>query len=237
MKIFSFSLLLFNIIFLVLNQFIKDNNQRNLSDKKNIIEMTINSASGGDVTFIAYYKLNDDFKIYVNDVEIPVSNTIKTEPNINYNITIQFPTNFEDSCQDMFYGLNAIKTIKFINFNGCKDTIKMFYECSSLESIDLSSFNTSLVTYMEAMFYGCSSLEYLNLSSFDTSLIDIMDSMFEKCSSLEILDLSSFNTSLFYNMNYAFNGCYSLIDLFLSNSFTMENVKYFAKCFLIIMLI
>ena len=32
-------------------------------------------------------------------------------------------------------------------------------------------------------------------------------------------------------MNYAFNGCYSLIDLFLSNSFTMENVKYFDKMF------
>ena len=39
----------------------------------------------------------------------------------------------------------------------------MFHECSSLKSIDLSSFNTTNVKYMPGMFYGCSSLKRENI--------------------------------------------------------------------------
>ena len=35
----------------------------------------------------------------------------------------------------------------------------IFYNCSSLKSIDLSSFNTSNVNNMNSMFSGCSSLK------------------------------------------------------------------------------
>ena len=38
----------------------------------------------------------------------------------------------------------------------------MFYECSSLKSIDLSSFNTTNVNIMDAMFLGCYSLKKEN---------------------------------------------------------------------------
>ena len=39
----------------------------------------------------------------------------------------------------------------------------MFRECSSLQSIDLSSFNTTNVKDMFYMFYGCDSLEKRNV--------------------------------------------------------------------------
>ena len=39
----------------------------------------------------------------------------------------------------------------------------MFTECSSLESIDLSSFNTNNVTNMSDMFSFCSSLKKENI--------------------------------------------------------------------------
>ena len=39
----------------------------------------------------------------------------------------------------------------------------MFSECSSLESIDLSSFNTTNVNDMSSMFAGCSSLKRENI--------------------------------------------------------------------------
>ena len=45
----------------------------------------------------------------------------------------------------------------------------MFNGCSSLESIDLSSFNTSNVTDMRWMFDECSSLKSIDLSSFNTN--------------------------------------------------------------------
>ena len=39
----------------------------------------------------------------------------------------------------------------------------MFYECSSLNSIYLSNFNTNNVTNMRDMFYGCKNLKKENI--------------------------------------------------------------------------
>ena len=45
----------------------------------------------------------------------------------------------------------------------------MFNNCSKIQSLDLSYFNTSKVTQMGYMFYNCKELISLDLSSFDTS--------------------------------------------------------------------
>ena len=59
----------------------------------------------------------------------------------------------------------------------------MFSRCSSLEKLNLSSsFNTNQATDMSGMFYECSSLKKLNLSSFNTNQITNISSMFEGCS-------------------------------------------------------
>ena len=44
----------------------------------------------------------------------------------------------------------------------------MFFKCSKLTNIDLSSFNTKNVTNMSYMFYECSKLTKIDLSSFNT---------------------------------------------------------------------
>ena len=59
---------------------------------------------------------------------------------------------------------------------------------------------------MSYMLYGCSSLKSLNLLSFNTSLVKRMNSMFSQCVSLISLDLSSFNISSLDNMINMFNG-------------------------------
>jgi len=61
----------------------------------------------------------------------------------------------------------------------------MFWDCSSLESIDLSSFDTSKVNDMSSMFNSCSSLESIDLSSFNTSNVNDMSCMFYDCFSLK----------------------------------------------------
>ena len=48
----------------------------------------------------------------------------------------------------------------------------MFYGCSSLETLDLSSFDISKVSHLHYMFNDCSSLKYLDLSNFDTTLLN-----------------------------------------------------------------
>ena len=78
----------------------------------------------------------------------------------------------------------------------------MFDGCSSLTSLDLSSFNTSKVTDMRGLFAGCKNLTSLNVSSFNTSNVQHMDAMFKGCSSLTSLDLSNFNTSNVVSMGY-----------------------------------
>ena len=63
----------------------------------------------------------------------------------------------------------------------------MFRDCSSLISIDLSSFNTTNVNNMSSMFDGCSSLTSIDLSSFNTTNVNVnnMANMFYECSSLK----------------------------------------------------
>ena len=60
----------------------------------------------------------------------------------------------------------------------------MFFGCSFLQNLNLSSFNTEKVTDMYYMFYGCSSLSYLNLYYFNTKNTTVMENMFSNCSSL-----------------------------------------------------
>ena len=44
----------------------------------------------------------------------------------------------------------------------------IFYECTTLTSLDLSNFNNDNVIDMSHMFYNCSALDTLNLSNFKT---------------------------------------------------------------------
>ena len=113
----------------------------------------------------------------------------------------------------------------------------MFFNCSSITSLDVSNFNTSLVTDMIGMFSGCSSITSLDVSNFNTSHVIRMGGdlysyvyendggMFSNCSSLTSLDLSNFNTSRVINMKYMFYGCSSLTSLNLSN-FDMSHLGY-----------
>ena len=61
----------------------------------------------------------------------------------------------------------------------------MFSGCSSLKSINLSSFNTTNVKDMSGMFMNCSSLQSIDLSSFNTTNVEYMNSMFYECFSLK----------------------------------------------------
>ena len=103
-------------------------------------------------------------------------------------------------------------------------TSYMFRCCSSLTSIDLSSFNSSNVNNMRGMFYSCSSLKSVNLSSFNTNNVNNMRGMFKKCTSLQSLDLSSFDITKANNLDSMFANCYNLKFLDLS-SFDTTNIN------------
>ena len=99
---------------------------------------------------------------------------------------------------------------------------RMFRDLSNLISLDVSSFDTSKVTNMEAMFAGMPSLTTLNLSNFDTSKVTRMNSMFEGVSRLTTLNLSNFDTSKVTNMEAMFGYMYGLTSLNISNFNTSQ---------------
>ena len=65
----------------------------------------------------------------------------------------------------------------------------MFYLCSNLTNLNISSFNTKNVTDMSYMFYSCRNLTALDISSFDTKNVEDMSSMFYNCYYLYISNL------------------------------------------------
>ena len=100
--------------------------------------------------------------------------------------------------------------VKFIFKKLLINTYFMFFECSSLKSADLSSFNTINFNNMCAMFNLCSSLESINLSSLNTTKVKDMGYLFAGCKSLKSIDLSSFNTTNVNDMSLLFYNCPSL---------------------------
>ena len=100
--------------------------------------------------------------------------------------------------------------IKYIFKNNLTNMAFIFRDCSSLNNINLSNFNTDNVTNMAWMFCRCSSLNNINLSNFNTNNVTNMAGMFGGCSSLNNINLSNFNTNNVTNMGSMFYGCSSL---------------------------
>ena len=96
----------------------------------------------------------------------------------------------------------------------------MFFHCYALKSIEFpETFNTSLVTTMDAMFSHCKSLTTLNLSLFDTSRVTIMSYMFNNCFNLKYLNIPNFITLNLTKMPMMFFNLSSLIYL---NIYSLE---------------
>ncbi len=109
--------------------------------------------------------------------------------------------------------LQSITGMKeYLNTNEVTNMSYMFFECSSLTSLDLSSFNTSKITDMYGMFYECSSLTSLDLSSFNTSKVTDMVAMFCFCDYLRTIYVGDgWSTAAVTNSEDMFYYCNSLV--------------------------
>ena len=92
-----------------------------------------------------------------------------------------FNTSNVNEAEAMFRSCPSLTEIKGLNsltFEKLTNAYSMFYGCSSLTSIDLSSFAPKNSFGCNCMFYHCSSLKKLNLSSLDFSKISSSGDMF-----------------------------------------------------------
>lgn len=127
----------------------------------------------------------------------------------------------------MFADCQKLKSIIFpshISFDNSNMSMNtMFYNCYSLENLDLRCFDTSKVTTMEETFLGCIALKDLNVSSFNTTNVSTMYRTFESCKSLTSLDLSNWNTTSVTNMGNMFKNCWKLTNLTLGENWASNS--------------
>lgn len=140
---------------------------------------------------------------------------------------VSFASARPTSCNSWFMEcekLEAIDGIENLNTSMVTDMWNMFYNCKSLTSLDLKTFDTHNVLGMSYMFFGCNNLTYLNVSSFDTSNVGSMMWMFAGCWKLTNLSVSNFDMHSVRTMLGMFSSCKGLTHIDVSK-FNTENVK------------
>lgn len=138
--------------------------------------------------------------------------------------TVVFDESFKHarpkSCDQWFYlfeGLTKIEHLDYLNTSEVENMGSMFSNCTSLETLDLSSFNTEKVTNMSEMFVGSTNLRTINLpKGFIGSNVTDLNGMFRGCARLTELDLSGSNAEKVKDMCKMFYGCVALSNLNLS---------------------
>lgn len=100
-----------------------------------------------------------------------------------------------------------------LNWSNCNSASAMFSGCSSLQSVDVSTFQPDQVRNFGSMFYGCSSLETLDVSNWNTSQGVVFSSMFMNCTALKSLDVSGFDVQQAGSLSALFRNCSSLSQL------------------------
>ena len=209
--IFLSIILIINLIFPSLS---KINKQRNL-DSDSIIIMKINYPGEQQIINGNFYPQPNE--IYVNnELKYLTENKI----NLNSEDIIRLKWNDQlTHCKNMFANISNILEIdlSYFDFSKIKSLENMFWGCGALRYINISKdLNTSLVNSMAHMFHECYSLQSLNLSKFDTSSVTSLDYLFSDCNSLYYIDTSSLITSKSNTMKYTFSNCLSLKSLDLS---------------------
>lgn len=148
---------------------------------------------------------------------------------------------FDESCKDarpkdcgawfwFFEALTTIEHLDYLNTSEVDDMRLMFSSCTSLETLDLSSFNTEKVKTMYAMFDGSKNLRSIKLpKGFIGSSVTDLHATFKGCERLTELDLSGSNSENVKDMNEMFYGCRALSKLDLTDFktgqvTTMENM-------------
>ena len=102
-----------------------------------------------------------------------------------------------------------------------------FFSCSNLTTIEgIEYLNTAKVTNMNKMFDNCESLKSLDLTKFNTENVTSMKFMFEACTTLTSLDVSNFNTAKVTDINYMFSNCSALTTIYASDNFVTDQVTY-----------
>ena len=158
------------------------NKQRNLQSSYSQITLRINGKGTNQILYNNFRPMPDYLE--VNSIKTNFNYIINNLQYQENNKIVMRWNNILTSCENMFYGLSNITQIELNNFDFSEVTSMkgMFFGNKNLWNI---KFNTDIkitkIKNLENMFNGCNILESLDLSIFDTSLVTNMAFMFKYC--------------------------------------------------------
>lgn len=146
-----------------------------------------------------------------------------------------------------FENLKEIQNLDKLNTRQVTNMYGMFMNCSSLETIDISTFSTASLekddkeetSGIKYMFYGCKKLKSITLYNPETpsvhftpnSKITSLSGIFSDCNALETIDLSYFDIGTnITDMSQMFYNCNTITTLDLSK-FNTNNVTDMSAMF------
>ncbi len=122
----------------------------------------------------------------------------------------------------MFKGCQSLESLDVSIWDTSKvnDLNQTFSGCKSLTELDIADWETGDVRDMYGLFSGLNTVKKLDVSKWDTGKVTDMGNMFQNCKSLTALNVSSFHTTKVTNMQSMFQGCEKLTSLDVSNFHT-----------------
>ena len=157
----------------------------------------VEGTNGNDNYMLIYFKEDCNYQKFSNIYRTEISFIINKENNANL-------TSKETLIIHKRFGIEihfnkAIRNLEYFFSRGLDENMQY------LASIDLTNFDSSLVTNMDNMFYGCNSLNSIILSNLDITNVESMEYMFYGCISLKIIDLSNLKAPKLTNIHSMFN--------------------------------
>lgn len=128
-----------------------------------------------------------------------------------------------------FTNVTEIDGLSLIDVSQTTNPSYMFYECSSLVSLDLSSWQISSFETMQGMFLGCNQISSLNLTGWDTANVTNMSFTFGHFHVINNLDLTILDTHNVTTMAHMFMG--SKVDGINMSTWNTSNVTTMAGMF------
>lgn len=121
---------------------------------------------------------------------------------------------------DNFLGLKYIHTFDARDSYLLNNSLDSLFEnCEYLNTVEISNWNTDIVTSCSSMFRGCTALNSLFLEMWDTRNITDTSYMFYNCSRIDTINLEGWNTQSVKTMANMFTACSQLTDLTLGPGF------------------
>ena len=128
--------------------------------------------------------------------------------------------NFVDNMQDMFNGCDNLSDLTCSGLtidSGVTTAYRCFYKCHLLTAVpDLFNGAQTNLTTLDYMFYECSNMTTIDLSSWKFGQVTNMKNMFRNCNNTITIDITGIDTSKMTStsdMAYIFYGCNNLIRI------------------------